>query len=675
MNQNPDDNLLPVQTTKVTDNLKVKRGKPMLRGAAGVILLLVFAVAAYSLYVAMHEPDPQETVVLGQTKLAAGSPAALRIMVRHRVSGKPVKGAEVVLGLRSKAATIKLGRFQTDAAGSMGDSITLPDIPPGPYELVLEARSAIGRDRVVKNVEIEHPARVFLSCDKPIYQPGQTIRLRSLTLNGRTQKPFAGEAVTFEVKDPKGNKVFKETHKSSAFGIASADFVLASELNLGRYEIRATAGPGVTDRTVEVKRYVLPKFKIHVATGKSYYLPGQTVTGSVQANYFFGRPVSGGRVKLTVSMLQEQPVAINALQGQTDSNGKYTFHFRLPDFFAGMPQKNEQAFLDLKAEVRDPADHLEETTLSLSVSQKELEITAIPEAGQFVPGVENLLYILTTYPDGRPAVCGVTVNGTKYLSDAQGVSEVRLGPGDAFRQVDIRAADSAGRSATLAYRSDPDRPVPAFLLRTDKAVYQAGQSARITILSPHTRSTVFLDVIKEGQTVLTKSVTLQNNKAEYALALPASLVGALKVNAYIITERGEDRGCSRLIYVHPASGLKVAASLSKPVYRPGEAARLDFAITDAAGRPAPAALGIAAVDESVFALSENRPGLLQQFLDAEGDLLKPRYQIKMFDSPGIFSPARKRIRAWRGLTSRPWSGSPPGGELMNWLKKDTCPST
>src|SRR6185369_17013867 len=101
-------------------------------------------------------------------------------------------------------------------------------------------------------------------------------------------------------------------------------------------------------------------------------------------------------------------------------------------------------------------------------------------------------------------------------------------------------------------------------------------------------------------------------------ALPASLVGVLKLNAYIITETGEDRGCSRLLYVNPASGLQVEARLSQPVYRPGEMARMDFSITDAEGRPAPAALGIVAVDESVFALHENRPGLLKQFLEVEG---------------------------------------------------------
>lgn len=636
MEENYQTHALDAHTPKTAPVQNPHRRRPVIRAILGMVALSVLAVVAYSIYVAVHEPDPQETVVLGQTKLASASPAALRILVRNRVSGKPIQGAEVALSLRGATNTIKLGTFRTDASGSLGDSLTIPDIAPGEYELVLETRSSVGSDRVVKKVEIQHPARLLLSSDKPLYQPGQTIHLRSLALNGRTQKPFAGQPVTFELKDPKGNKVFKETRKSSEFGIASADFVLASEVNLGRYEFRVAAGNVAAERTLEVKPYVLPKFKIQVATDQPYYLPGQTVSGSVQVGYFFGQPVTAATVKLTASAFEAQPIVVTTLQGQTDSAGKYAFQFPLPAMFVGLPQMNEQAFLDLKAEVRDTAQHSEETTLSLSVARNDLEITAIPEMGTLVPGVENLLYVTTAYPDGHPAPCKVFIDGTAWQSDAQGVSEIKLSPTDVERSFDIIAADSAGRRAKLAWSPDKSRPAPAFLLRTDKAVYEAGQSARVTVLSPEKQNTVFIDVVKDGQTVLTRSVALENHTASYALALPASLVGTLKLSAYVITENGEDRGCSRLIYVNPASGLRVAANLAKASYRPGEVAKLDFAVTDADGRPVPAALGIAAVDESVFALSENRPGLLQQFLDVEADLLKPRYQIKSFECPGQF---------------------------------------
>ncbi|TMQ01820.1 MAG: hypothetical protein E6L09_01775 [Verrucomicrobia bacterium] len=620
---------------------------PIVRSVVGFILFLVVALTAYSIYMALYEPDPQETVILGQTKIASGSRTGLRVLVRNRLSGRPVRGTRVELSLRGKTAgTVKLGTFQTDSNGSLVDAINIPEIPAGEYQLIVDATSSLGRDHVVKKVDVQRPARVLLSSDKPVYQPGQTIHLRSLILDGRTEKPFSNEQVTYEISDAKGNKVFKETRTTSAFGIASADFVLASELNPGRYAIRALAGPTTTERTIEVKRYVLPKFKIQIATDKPYYLPGERVSGSVRADYFFGKSVGDATVKLSAATFQEKPVVVSEQTGRTDAAGRYSFQIVLPDFFVGLPQKNEQAFLDLRAEVRDTAGHVEEKALSLSVGQNELEITAIPEAGALLPGVENVLYVLTAYPDGRPAACKVSMNGTAHQNDAQGVCEFRMAPTDINQQFEIHALDQAGRKRKLTYPSETNRAPPAFLLRSDKAVYQAGQTARISILSPENYNTVFIDVIKDGQTALTKSVPLENHRAEYALALPASLVGPLKLNAYVITETGEDRGCTRIICVNPASGLQISARLSQPAYRPGEIARLDLSVTDAEGKPAPAALGIAAVDESVFAMHENRPGLLKQFLDVEGELLKPRYQIKCFDSPAqLFESGNQKLAA------------------------------
>ncbi len=632
-------------------------------GALAAIGLL--AVGAYSIYVATHEPDSQETVLLGQTRVAAGSPAGFRIVVRNRITGQTVRGANVEIALASKnSQRTRLGNVHTDASGTFDGSLNIPEVAPGNYQLLVDVTSSLGRDHLVKNIEVENPARVFLSSDKPLYQPGQTIHLRTMLVNPRTEKPLTNETMTFEISDPNGNKVFKETRLPSTFGIAAADFVLASELNPGRYQIRAAAGPATAERAVEVKHYVLPKFKIRVSTDKPYYLPGQIVTGTVEGNYFFGKPVAEADVNLTAATVEDKPVAIAGLKGTTDSNGKYAFRFVLPDFFAGLPEKNAQAFLDLTATLTDTARHSEKSTLSLTVAQSELEIAAIPEAGTFVPGVENVLYVLTSYPDGRPAACKVLLNGTAYATDAAGVCEIKLTPSDTTPPVELTALDSVGRKAKLVFHPDKTLPAAPLLVRADKAVYQAGQAAKITVLSSEGDNTVFIDAIKDGQTVFTKSASLKNHAAECAIDLPASLVGPLQINAYVIAANGEDRGSSRVLFINPASGLNISAKLSKPIYRPGELATVDLSVTDSRGQPAPAALGIAAVDESVFALHENRPGLLQQFLDAESDLLKPRYQIKFFDTPDQILLGTQQRLASAYLASLEQRSAPSGIEAM-----------
>jgi hypothetical protein len=98
------------------------------------------AVAGYSIYVAVHQPDPQETILLGQTKIAAGNPAALHISVRNRITGKPIERAIVEFSLvGTTAGTIKLGTFRSDASGSITDGIAIPDVAPGDYSKCLKS--------------------------------------------------------------------------------------------------------------------------------------------------------------------------------------------------------------------------------------------------------------------------------------------------------------------------------------------------------------------------------------------------------------------------------------------------------------------------------------------------------------------------------------------------------
>jgi len=608
-------------------------GASLLRNILFLVALLIASVTAYSVYIANYQPDPQETVIFGQSRLAADSPAGLRILVRHFTTGQPVAGAKVTLHLKGKLDRISLGEAFTDLSGSITNTWNVPNAAPGPYTLEVEVGSKVGRDSITRPVEIYRPAQILLTTDKPLYQPGQTIHLRALITNGRTLKPFAGEELTFEVSDTKGNKVFKESRTASAYGIAAADFELASELDLGRYRIQVLSGITKTERTVEVKRYVLPKFRVSLSTDQPWYRPGQTVSGTISAQYFFGKPIRQGTVVVRAETMQEKPVSIGMVTTETDAQGQSSFHLTLPGHFTGMPQKGGQAFLDLVAEVIDAGGQNVTVTRSLSVSANDLDLTIIPEGGVIVSGIENQFYILAAYPDGTPAECEVSTTGKTIRTDAEGFGLLSLKPEDKDFQFTLTARDAKGRTANKQFITTNEAALASLMLRTDKAVYKAGESADLTVLSAAAGGVVFVDVIRDRQTVLTRSLTLNNGRGQLNLPLPPDLIGQVSLNAYLISAQGEDLGCHRQIYVSPAGGLNIEAKADQATYRPGETAKLEFTLRDAVGQPAPGALGVSIVDESVFALQENQPGLLAQFMATEADLLKPRQQTRFFHNP------------------------------------------
>src|SRR5437867_13029549 len=81
------------------------------------------------------------------------------------------------------------------------------------------------------------------------------------------------------------------------------------------------------------------------------------------------------------------------------------------------------------------------------------------------------------------------------------------------------------------------------------------------------------------------------------------------------------------VYVRPAKELAVSAKADRPEYRPGGKAKIAFALTDSKGKPAPGALSLSAVDEAVFEVVRDRPGLEKTFYLLEQELLKPVYRI------------------------------------------------
>ena len=94
---------------------------------------------------------------------------------------------------------------------------------------------------------------------------------------------------------------------------------------MGEYKLRAILGSTVARKSVTVKRYVLPKFKIDVATEKRFFLPGETVKGGIQSDYFFGKPVAGGKVTIRAATFDVAFKEFQTISGKTDGKGHFGF--------------------------------------------------------------------------------------------------------------------------------------------------------------------------------------------------------------------------------------------------------------------------------------------------------------------------------------------------------------
>jgi 5-hydroxyisourate hydrolase-like protein (transthyretin family) len=596
-----------------------------------VIGLAVLAVAIKSCTVAFRKASGSQVFVYGQPALSPGKPAAFRVFVLDANKKKPLSGAAVSVSLEGPD-----GKSRSLAEATTGDDGIVritgdlpPDLAEGKYQLKVEADSSAGTSDLTRDVTVKRSWKTMVSTDKPLYQPGQTIHIRTLTLGRADLAPVASQPITLTVQDPKGNKVFKKVQKTSAFGIASADFILADQVNTGDYAIEAAFGDTVSRRNVEVKHYTLPRYRIELTPGRGFYQPGDNVGVDLKAVYTFGKPVRDADVHITAEEFLETFRPFADARGRTDAEGRFHVELPLPTTLAGQAIKKGDALVKLRAKVTDSAGHSQEKSIDVTVAEEPIRIEVFPESGLLVPGVENLLYIVTAYPDGTPAVTTVTVGREVQTvkTSSYGIAKVKMLPDTAQVEVTVRAQDSKGTVVTVTRTLKAGTTVDGFILRTDKSIYRVGETARVTVLSSADSGRVFLDAVKGGQTVLMDALDIKNKAGELFLDVGPDLVGTLELHAYRLLPTGEFVRDSKVIQVEPATQLAIGVEVDKETYRPGEKAILKFLVERRKGEPVQAALSLAGVDEAVFALSEMRPGLEEVFFLLQEEILKPRWEL------------------------------------------------
>ncbi len=569
-----------------------------------------------------------QVLLLTENTAEAGTPQHISVVALDPATGKPIGDAQVAVGLTIAGVT-KTFSTSTDALGHAQIEVPIDEGALGEATLTVKVTGKGGTEVEDLPITIVRSRKVLLTTDKPLYQPGQTLHVRALALRPSDKSPEANKEAILEVEDAKGNKLTREILTTDAFGIASTTFAIARQVNLGTWKVRVTMGDTVSEKTVAVDRYVLPKFKVDAALDATWYRPGADVTVSGVARYFFGKPVANAEVQIIASTFDVDFTPFASVSTTTDAEGRYEAKVKVPEHVVGLPIEQGKGLMKVDVSVTDGAEHIQEVARSATIAKGAVDVALVPESGRLVAGVGNTLYVVTTDPNGGPVAAKVDIDfgeagdPVSIETSAQGLGRVELvpeGSGTISAQVTLTAN---GEKVTLTKSIALGADTETVLVRSDKAVYAAGDTARIEVYVADAADKVWLDVVHAGRTAMLETLPVVDGKATFQFDVDGTLAGELQIAAYYATDKGALVRDQRLVFVQPDNELAVTMTPRKDSYLPGDAATIDVSVQDKDGKGVAAAVGLQIVDEAVFALQETQPGLLKVFFELARELSAP----------------------------------------------------
>ncbi|XP_077030243.1 alpha-2-macroglobulin-like protein 1 [Agelaius phoeniceus] len=176
----------------------------------------------------------------------------------------------------------------------------------------------------------------IIQTDKPIYEPGETVKFRIVTLD--EEFLALNDSVSLWVQDPKNNQIEQWQKVVPQDGIADLSFQLSEEPLLGTYVINVTSASASAYGSFSVKERVLPKFEVIFEAPNQIYALETTFPLRVCGRYTRGKSVQG---MVHVSLCQKiapflpsasKPDLCYKFSNQTDEAGCFSTNVSLSSF-------------------------------------------------------------------------------------------------------------------------------------------------------------------------------------------------------------------------------------------------------------------------------------------------------------------------------------------------------
>jgi uncharacterized protein YfaS (alpha-2-macroglobulin family) len=618
------------------------------------------------------------------------------------VSGKPI--ANVAVSAQGSSGLVNLGRTGRD--GTL--SATLPKSDRTEVVVARHGKS-VAVVGFWTNTQPDGDMRIVGYTDRPVYRPGDTIKFKGIVRRlDKTEMRLPRTApVDVELRNPDDEVLGTARLEMTPHGSFHGEFPTSPEAAPGYYRIVAsTLGTKMENLGVTVASYRKPEYKVDVRPQGGPFILGQKASVVVDSQYYFGGPVVGAKVKASV---YRSPYWRSEGEFDEEYEGEYYESYGAGDYsqeIEGVTDVAGRVVLEFPTRAdEDPDQYGTDYTYTVVASVAD-------EAGKYFDGqgevrvyrgkvdldVQTDQYVaspgetvpvrvkVTDATDPKKPVANhevtlevgewrwtrrtsVTIprDTLKGTTDAQGVATFNIpfkNGGDFVLKG--TTDDGEGRqvvgnaSIWVEGGGESAKPAADLTVRLDKKKYEIGDQARVLLETDKPGGSALVTIQAEG--ILSRQVVPLTSRATL-IRVPVTKAYApnVYVSAAYVREKQFREDTRRLVVNRDDRAINVEVTPDRPDYQPGETARLTVKTTDPKGKPVAAELSVGVVDESIYAIQEDRTNLREMLNPNRMDLIQthhsfPEVYLDGGDKGSANIPLRKKFEDTAAWIPTVWTG-------------------
>jgi len=571
-----------------------------------------------------EEKAPPQMQVFGPAQVQADAPANLHVETRDEAG--QLRAATITTSVLDAANGSVLSKQVDRTEGDKNIQVKVDRAA----RIVLEAKDGKDIAKIEETLQLSNPVHSsHLALNKSLYNVGEVLFFRSLTLDRYTLKPPAQPvSLRFSLNDANGRPVVKDIYTRTVDGgISGGELALTPNIPSGMYSFQLSgtdaqnAGVLPQSRSLEIVRPETPL----VVFGQKQYKGGETMEYSIRggnAATNTGNAPTNYKIFVKADGQLVPPGPNQGVQGQAFYEGQLDRLGNSSNLQSQLPKqiKKAEVVVDLKDGAKES-----KFIQSIPIQSTERVVEFFPEGGDLVAGMANRVYYRVRSPQGDPILPEGKLQvfaGQKFIAD----SEPRQGLGTFTFTPDIKETYSV-RIACPDFATEIKEPFQkrgilpqGLVLHAPQSVFRVGEIVSLVLRNQGGVRRVLLQTTCRGQIVGQQYLDMAPGSKEVKLQTASDAIGVLRVTALEVLADKLVPVAERLLFRVPEKRLEVACQIANgngPL-QPGTNVTMKLKTTDELKNAGPVWMLAAVVDEN-YRLEKSEIGLPAQFYLA-GDL-------------------------------------------------------